>query len=311
VRPRLPVLTALLAGIALAVTACSDDGGGGQEPESTGAGEELPAVEGGYGDEPTITFPESGAPAELQSEVLQEGDGTEVGADDFVVADYHGQVWGEEQAFDSSFARDAPSGFSLNGVIQGWKQGLAGTHVGDRVLLSIPPELGYGAEGQPQGGIPGDASLVFVVDVVEVYPPDAGAQADAEPVTPEPELPVTVEGDLGEPASITVDDGAPEPTEAGATVIATGDGDPLRAGETALVQVAETAWDNSNQQSTWDAGGVTSLTIDEELPTGLLADVPVGSRVVLQLPGQPAGEQSAELPPTALVIDVVDAIRAR
>src|SRR5690606_5701858 len=92
VRPRLPVLTALLAGIALAVTACSDDGGGGQEPESTGAGEELPAVEGGYGDEPTITFPESGAPAELQSEVLQEGDGTEVGADDFVVADYHGQI---------------------------------------------------------------------------------------------------------------------------------------------------------------------------------------------------------------------------
>src|SRR5690606_41575264 len=92
VRPRLPVPAALLAGSALAGSACSDDGGGGQEPESTGAGEELPAVEGGYGDEPTITFPESGAPAELQSEVLQEGDGTEVGADDFVVADYHGQI---------------------------------------------------------------------------------------------------------------------------------------------------------------------------------------------------------------------------
>jgi peptidylprolyl isomerase len=38
--------------------------------------------------------------------------------------------------------------------------------VGSRVVLEIPPELGYGAEGQPDNGIPKNATLVFVIDIL-------------------------------------------------------------------------------------------------------------------------------------------------
>ncbi|GAA4433060.1 FKBP-type peptidyl-prolyl cis-trans isomerase [Georgenia halophila] len=314
-RSRRPaVLTVLALGAALTLGACND---AGEEPtgEPTGQTSEaapdggLPTVEGGYGEEPTITFPDSQAPAELKVEVLKEGDGTEVAATDFVVADYHGQVWGQDQVFDSSFQHDEPSGFSLDGVIPGWKEGLAGTHVGDRVLLSIPPELGYGEQAQGES-IPPGSTLVFVVDVVERYAPDTNAQADSTPVEPAPDLPVSVEGDLGAPATITVDDGAPTPTEPEATVIAEGSGEPVAQGGV-LVQYGITSWDNSTQQSTWESGGVRSVTVGAGTVFDLLADVPVGSRVVIQAPPSQGSGQTPGQPAVAAVVDVVGTIAAR
>ena len=53
-------------------------------------------------------------------------------------------------------------------VIGGWDRGLVGQRVGSRVLLSIPPDLGYGQRGVPQAGIKGGDTLVFVVDIIDV-----------------------------------------------------------------------------------------------------------------------------------------------
>jgi len=53
-------------------------------------------------------------------------------------------------------------------VIGGWDDGLVGKAIGSRVLLSIPPEHGYGPRGVPQAGIGGQDTLVFVVDIVGV-----------------------------------------------------------------------------------------------------------------------------------------------
>ena len=89
-RHRPTVLTSLALAAALTLSACS---GGESEPEPSGsaeetasaeatpAGTELPTVEGGFGEDPTIAFPGGGAPADLQVEVLQSGDGAEVGRD--------------------------------------------------------------------------------------------------------------------------------------------------------------------------------------------------------------------------------------
>lgn len=311
---RRPAVLAAAAAVTLALAGCAggDDPEPTEEPtseetsaEATPAGTELPTVEAGFGEDPEVQFPGSGAPEDLQVEVLQEGDGAEVGADDFVVADYHGQVW-DGDVFDSSFERGAPTGFSLNQVIPGWKQGLTGTNVGDRVLLSIPPDLGYGEQGTPDGSVaPGD-TLVFVVDVVGSYPPDATGEADAEPVEPEPELPVEVEGELGEPASISVEEGAEEPTEASATVVATGSGPevPAEEGTIVVVQLAQTFWDNSQQASTWDTTGVTTFTMGGSSVFAEIAGIPVGSRVVLQ---DPASDETGA---TATVLDIIDAVPA-
>ncbi|MFC7406063.1 FKBP-type peptidyl-prolyl cis-trans isomerase [Georgenia alba] len=312
-RTRLTAVTALALGAALTLAACGEE-----EPAGEGTGEEtatgtaeLPDVEGGFGEPPTLEFGPGQAPADLETEVLQEGDGAEVGADDFVVADYHGQVWDVDEPFDTSFRRDAPSGFSLNGVVPGWKQGLTGTHVGDRVLLSIPPDLGYGAEGTQDGSVPPDSTLVFVVDVVDRLDPDVTGEADAEPVEPAPDLPVTVEGDLGAPATISVDEGAQPPAEVSATTVATGSGAPVQPGRAALIQFAVTSWDNGQQQSTWESDGVTSVTIGQGSLFDQLADAPVGSRVVIQAPEQQGTGQTGPQPAIAMVVDVIDVIEPR
>ncbi|WP_371744468.1 FKBP-type peptidyl-prolyl cis-trans isomerase [Georgenia sp. TF02-10] len=313
------VLTALAAAAALTLAGC---GGGDPAPrdeasasaeetttaEATPAGTELPTVDGAFGEAPTITFPGSGAPADLQVDVLEAGDGAEVGADDTVVANYVGQVW-DGEVFDSSFERGAPANFNLNGVVKGWKEGLTGTHVGDRVLLAIPADLGYGDE-PPEGGVikAGD-SLVFVVDVLGTYAADAAGDAGATPVEPAPELPVTVEGGPGEQTSITVAEGAAAPAEPVVTVVATGSGEPVpaEAGTIIAVQFAETLWDNSKQSSTWNEAGPQFVRIGEGTVFDQLAGTPVGSRVVFQLPAQEASENAPASPGLAAVVDVLGA----
>jgi peptidylprolyl isomerase len=106
-------------------------------------------------------------PKDFEVVPLVEGDGEEVKEGDTVTVDYQGHVWGEDEPFDSSFERGEPAQFPLNpgGLIDGWVQGLDGVTVGSRVMLVVPPELGYGAEGGGED-IPGDSTLVFVVDVL-------------------------------------------------------------------------------------------------------------------------------------------------
>jgi len=71
--------------------------------------------------------------------------------------------------FDSSHDRKEPIAFPLGKgrVIKGWDEGIAQLGVGDRAVLVIPPQIGYGAKGAG-GVIPANATLIFVVELVEV-----------------------------------------------------------------------------------------------------------------------------------------------
>jgi FKBP-type peptidyl-prolyl cis-trans isomerase len=72
--------------------------------------------------------------------------------------------------FDSSVDRGTPFSFVLGAgqVIPGWDQGVAGMKVGGKRTLIIPPELGYGAGGTPDGTIPPNATLMFDVELLQV-----------------------------------------------------------------------------------------------------------------------------------------------
>lgn len=130
----------------------------------------MPSVEGAKGTKPTLTFPGTEAPEGLQVQVLDAGDGQVVEAGDTITCHYYGAVFGSATDFDNSFDRGGALSFQIGVgmVIPGWDEGLVGKRVGDRVLLSIPAELGYGARGVPQAGIPGGATLVFVTDILGV-----------------------------------------------------------------------------------------------------------------------------------------------
>lgn len=54
------------------------------------------------------------------------------------------------------------------GVITGFSQMVTGMQVGGRRRAVIPPNLGYGSQGNAQGGIPGNATLVFEVELLAV-----------------------------------------------------------------------------------------------------------------------------------------------
>jgi FKBP-type peptidyl-prolyl cis-trans isomerase len=71
--------------------------------------------------------------------------------------------------FDSSVGSE-PFTFRLGAgeVIRGWDQGFEGMRVGGKRRLIIPPDLGYGSMGTPDGAIPGNAGLVFEMELLGV-----------------------------------------------------------------------------------------------------------------------------------------------
>jgi FKBP-type peptidyl-prolyl cis-trans isomerase len=77
--------------------------------------------------------------------------------------------------FDSSLDWGRPFTFALgNGeVIRGWDEGIEGMKVGGKRQLHIPPELGYGDGGSPDGSIPPNAPLIFDVQLLSVQEPPA------------------------------------------------------------------------------------------------------------------------------------------
>lgn len=118
------------------------------------------------GGAPSIKVPDTNAPTELVSSYILEGDGEEVGADNSVLVQYRGVLWDGGKEFDSTYERGQLTSFSLQQVVEGWAQGLTGKKVGSRVLIVIPPELGYG-DTPPQGSdIKKDSTLVFSVDIL-------------------------------------------------------------------------------------------------------------------------------------------------
>lgn len=127
----------------------------------------LPTASGSFGDKPFLTFPATPASAELGVQVLSAGQGEVVQAGDTIEVNYLGQIW-DGRVFDNSYDRGSAISFRIGvgQVIAGWDSGLVGVAVGSRMLLSIPPRLGYGDRGMPAAGIGGTDTLVFVVDVL-------------------------------------------------------------------------------------------------------------------------------------------------
>lgn len=95
------------------------------------------------------------------------GSGPEVQTGDTVSVHYAGRLQ-DGTEFDNSRTRGSAFEFVVGGgqVIEGWEEGLVGMQVGGERILVIPPEKGYGAAGI--GPIPGGATLVFAVELLEI-----------------------------------------------------------------------------------------------------------------------------------------------
>ena len=109
----------------------------------------------------------------LQMIDTQAGTGAQPKAGQTAVVHYTGYLndnGKKGKKFDSSVDRGSPFEFPVGDglVIRGWDEGVVGMKVGGKRRLVIPPEMGYGAGGAGGGLIPGGATLVFDVELVEI-----------------------------------------------------------------------------------------------------------------------------------------------
>lgn len=127
---------------------------------------DLPEV-GGTPEAPVVTLPAIAPIPDLRIAVLEEGDGAVVGPFDSVTVNYQGTAWETGEIFDSSFERGQPATFQVQGVVQGFMQALVNQKVGSRIIVTMPPALGYGAS---PGHELEKSTLVFLIDIVDVTP---------------------------------------------------------------------------------------------------------------------------------------------
>jgi len=106
--------------------------------------------------------------ADLQIEIITEGDGEVAEAGTRVSVHYEGRLENGE-VFDTSRKRGQPFDFTIGAgqVISGWEQGVTGMKIGETRRLTIPPELGYGEAGAG-GVIPPNATLIFEIELLDV-----------------------------------------------------------------------------------------------------------------------------------------------
>lgn len=102
----------------------------------------------------------------LKYMILKKGTGAAPTAEDIVEVHYTGKLT-DGTVFDSSVDRGEAATFPLNRVIPGWTEGLQLMKEGGKTIFFIPSKLAYGPNGVP-GAIPGNADLVFEVELLKV-----------------------------------------------------------------------------------------------------------------------------------------------
>ncbi|MBA2417621.1 MAG: FKBP-type peptidyl-prolyl cis-trans isomerase [Nocardioidaceae bacterium] len=115
---------------------------------------------------PEIDFPGGDEPTELVMTDVVVGEGAEAAPGDRVEVHYVGVEFDSGAEFDSSWSRGESITFPLQGLIQGWQDGIPGMRAGGRRQLVIPPHLAYGAAGA--GHQLSGKTLIFVIDLLAV-----------------------------------------------------------------------------------------------------------------------------------------------
>ncbi len=105
-------------------------------------------------------------PFGVQYKILRLGSGQPGEGANEVLTHYAGWLT-DGTPIDSSYDRGQPLQFRMDGVIAGWGDGMTEIYEGGKVLLVIPPDMGYGERGNPPI-VPPNSTLVFVIELLRV-----------------------------------------------------------------------------------------------------------------------------------------------
>ncbi len=131
---------------------------------------------------------------DLEVATLVKGTGPVVTEGQTILASYLGQLPDAKEPFDANFGKgtgfEAVVGGKDAGVVKGWSQALVGLPVGSRVMIEIPPKLGYGKKGSGEK-IPGGSTLYFVVDILDAANTKPKPEPEPSPAPTDPAAPST------------------------------------------------------------------------------------------------------------------------
>ncbi|MFI6351335.1 FKBP-type peptidyl-prolyl cis-trans isomerase [Streptomyces sp. NPDC050743] len=252
----------------------------------------LPAITAGtkFGEKPTVAKGPGEPSKNLAVKTVIAGSGRTVAENDFIQANYLGQIWDTGKVFDNSYDRKRPLVMQLaqGSIIDGWRYGLAGRKTGSRVLMAVPPTWGYGTSGNAQAGIKGTDTLVFVVDLIDSFNSKSSAKGR-----------VVAQGDAALPKVATNTDGnvpkvtipkTDPPKKLVSTYVLEGDGPEVKADQTVLCQFQGLVWDGGKTfQRTYGSGRLSQFGLEQmqQAVKGLaqgLVGKKVGSRVLIVVP---------------------------
>jgi peptidylprolyl isomerase len=301
VRRRSLLLAALPAGLAT-LAGCGDDKSDSSKASASPSPSSapppkivdgpLPAITAGakFGEKPTVAKGTGEPSKNLAVKTLIAGSGRPVAENEFIQANYLGQIWSTGKVFDNSYDRGRPLLLQLaqGTIIDGWRYALTGKKTGSRVEIAVPPTYGYGKSGQPQAGIKGTDTLVFVIDLIESF--NSKSSAEGEPVAQsDAALPKVATNTDGKVPKVTVPKADP-PKKLVSAYVLEGDGAEVKADQTVLCQFQGLVWDSGKTfQQTYGSGRLSQFSIEqmEQAVKGLaqgLTGKKVGSRVLIVVP---------------------------
>jgi peptidylprolyl isomerase len=168
--PRLLRPIAMLTLLAALVPAgCGDDDDDAESSPPPTVADQRAALED-TSTRPEIPRPSGSPPRRLVKEDVVRGRGRPAKPGDTLTVHHAGVTFSTGKQLDSSWDGGQPYVFRLGRgrVIEGWDRGFVGMREGGRRILTIPPELAYGAQGFPPAVGPNE-TLVFVVDLLKIH----------------------------------------------------------------------------------------------------------------------------------------------
>jgi peptidylprolyl isomerase len=307
---RIAVLTALPMLAAVALAGC-----GGSSSSSSAS--TAVTVSGAFGTTPVVKIPAQKAGGKLITTTVVHGGGQALARTDAFVGNYAIYLWSgtTHRLLQSTFETGQPQLFS-GSLLPGLETALVGQKMGSRVVAVIPPADGFGASGNPQAGIKGTDTLVFVVDMIKDFTDSADVPGHSVPAAHG--LP-TVSATTGAAPTIKIPSGKP-PASLVSKVLIKGTGPAVAGGDTVVVQYTGVNWRTGQVfDASWRHGthgqpfGFTIGASPSQVILGwdkALAGQTVGSRVLLVIPPADGygktGSPQAGIKGTDTLVFVVD-----
>ncbi len=302
------ILAPLAVGAALA--------GCGSSPSSSASADQSVKVTGSIGKQPTVKIPGKKASGDLVTKTLVHGSGPVLTAEDSYLANFTVYVWHgtTSKLLITSYASN-PQVLPVTMGLSGLQKAVVGQHVGSRVLAVLPPKYAYGSTGNSQIGVTPSDTMVWVVDLIQAFPPNAsatGKQLSNGGGT----LPL-VTATPGSAPQIKIPKSAP-PTKLVVKTLIKGTGAPVKANQSIVVRYVGSIWrtgkvfNNNWPTPTQPSTPPNVFTLGQLIPawnTGLVG-IPIGSRVLMVVPPAEGygskGSSGAGIKGTDTLVFVVD-----